>query len=140
METVQYLTQFPESGWQSYAVVAQLKWKDPEEFYEKYWTSNPETFPKVNFYFWRADLLGYLISKKHATAETIFDLGGWYYTRLWEKYSECINWRRQWPTQTLGRDYMKYFEFLAQEMEKVGESRDANYRDRLEAYRRTLKS
>ena len=142
MDACRYLTQFTTSERtnQSFAIISRLEWKDPEDFYKKYWYSNPEMFGRINSWFFVAENLGILVKHKIASAETIYDMGGWVFIHQWDKYSACINWRRELPRQTMGREYMKNFEFLAQELEKVGQRRDPNFRNRLEGYRKNLKS
>ena len=139
METCKYLTtqMTSDPAMQSYSILMkQLDWKDHEDFMEKYGYSNPEMFGKWASWFFLADTLGYLIKNHLVRAETIYDLGGWGFIRLWERYSGFITSRRE---TTHGKDYFTGFEFFAKEMLKIKMRNDASYRDKLETYRKTWK-
>src|SRR3972149_966852 len=83
-----------DQGLQRFAIVSTMEWKDHEDFMEKYGYSNPEMFGKwvSMFYVW--ETLGVLIKSKVVKAELIYALGGYGAIRLWEKYKDIIQGRR----------------------------------------------
>ena len=125
-----------EQTMQSYSILIGLEWKDYEDFMEKYGYSNHEIFAKWTSWFFLADTLGYTIRNQLVRAETIYDLGGYGFIRLWERYKEIIQIRRD---AAWGRDYFTSFEFLAKEMLRIKTSRDASFQGMLDAYRTTWK-
>ena len=139
LDTCKYLTmQFTsDPSLQTYALLMKkLEWKDHEDFMEKYGYSNPEIFGKWASWFFMGDTFGYIIRNGLARAETIYNLGGWGYIRLWERYKDFIVSRRG---EVYGLDYFAGFEFLAGEMLKIKTRNDASFKEKLETYRRTWK-
>jgi hypothetical protein len=130
METIRFLTQFmtSEERMQSLGSIlhSQIEWKDWKDFHQNFWNSNLEMFASINSIFWLGEMLGYIIRNKLAKAETIFDLGGFGLLQLWNRFSGYIYWRREEMTSgaaIAGRSWFKNFEFLAQEMKKISDSR-----------------
>jgi hypothetical protein len=83
-------------------------------------------FAKINIVFWLTDMLGYAIRNKVVKAETIYDMAGWGWLQLWDRFSGYIYWRREGmtgATSIAGNDWHRNFEFLAQEMKKISDSR-----------------
>jgi len=126
METLKYLTEFmlSETRLQSFGIVYhQLEWKDWKDFKQKYWDSNPEMYARINSLFGMGNELGYIVRNKLASAERLYDLGGWAFLQLWNRYSGYFYWRREQMSHITGRDFYRNFEFLAQEMKKINDSR-----------------
>jgi len=139
MEICKYLTtqMTSDPAMQSYSIlIKKLEWKDHEEFMEKYGYSNPEIFGKWTSWFFLGETMGYIIKNKLVRAETIYDLGGWGFIRLWERYSGFVYSRRD---AAWGRDYMANFEYLAKEMLKIKTRKDASFKNKLDAYRKNWK-
>src|SRR4030042_4370204 len=114
MEACKFLTTMMTSdpAMQTYSILMKdFEWKDYEDFMSKYGYSNPLMFGKWASWFFLADTLGYIIRKRLVRAETIYDLGGWGFIRLWERFSGFINSRRE---AVYGSDYFTGFEFLAE--------------------------
>ena len=138
-ETCKYLTAFMTSDpmMQTYSTLLKgMEWKDYNDFMEKYGYSNPEMFGKWVSFFFLADTLGYQVKNQLVRAETIYDLGGWGFIRLWERYKDVILSRRG---EVYGWDYFAGFEFFAGEMLKIKIRKDAGFKDKLDSYRRTWK-
>ena len=125
-----------EQGCQRYAMMMNMEWKDYEDFREKYGYSNPEMFSK-----WVSEWLGWenmgaLIRSKVVTAENLYATGGVGPILAWEKFKDIIQRQRD---VTWGRDHLSNAEFFAQEMLKIKLRNDPSFKDKLEAYRKTLK-
>jgi len=125
-----------EQGCQRYAMMMNMEWKDYEDFREKYGYSNPEMFSK-----WVSEWLGWenmgaLIRSKVVTAENLYATGGVGPILAWEKFKDIIQRQRD---VTWGRDHLSNAEFFAQEMLKIKLRSDPSFKDKLEAYRKTLK-
>jgi len=139
LETCKYLTNQMTSdpALQTYSILLKkLEWRDHEDFMGKYGYSNPEMFGKWASWFFLGDTIGYVVRNRLARSETIYELGGWGFIRLWERYKDFILSRRG---EVYGRDYFAGFEFLAGEMLKIKIRNDASFNDKLETYRRTWK-
>ena len=133
MWTTEYLS---DQGLQRYATVMTMEWKDHEDFMKKYGYSNPEMFGKWVSQFFAFEAMGSLLRNKVIKAQTLYTLGGYGAIWAWDKYKDIIQSRRD---VAWGRDYMSDFEFFAQEMLKIKIRNDASFKDKLEAYRKTLK-
>jgi len=131
--TTEYLS---DQGLQRYAIVMTMEWKDHEDFMKKYGYSNPEMFGKWVSQFFAFEAMGSLLRRKVIKAQTLYTLGGYGAIWTWDKYKDIIQSRRD---VAWGRDYMSDFEFFAQEMLKIKIRNDASFKDKLEAYRKTLK-
>jgi hypothetical protein len=139
MEACRFLTDrmTSESTMQSYTIlIGVMEWKDYDDFMKKYGYSNPEIFAKWTSWFFLADTLGYQIRNRLVRSETVYDLGGYGLIRLWERYKEIILLRRD---AAWGRDYFSGFEFVASEMLRIKNARDARFKGMLDTYRTTLK-
>jgi len=134
MFTSEYVS---DQGLQRYATVMTLEWKDHDDFMKKYGYSNPEMFGKWVSQFFAYESMGSLLRNKVIKAETIYTMGGYGAIWAWDKYKDIIRSRRE---VAWGRDYMKDFEFFAQEMLKMKTRNDASFKDKLEAYKKRLKA
>ena len=126
-----------QTGLNRYATVMTLEWKDYEDFMQRYGYSNPEIYGKITSQFFMLESMGVLVKSGVAPAETMYYLGGYGVLRLWEKYKDVIQGRRD---AAFGRDYMIHLEYLAVEMMKIKMRHDASFKDKLEAYSRTKKA
>jgi hypothetical protein len=126
-----------DPGLQRYATVMTLKWKGYEDFMERYGYSNPEIYGKWVSQFFVLETMGVFLKMKITSAETIYYLGGYGVLRLWEKYKDIIQGRRD---AAFGQDFMINLEFFAGEMMKIKMKHDASFKDKLEVYSRTWKS
>ena len=125
-----------EQGIQRYATVMNMEWKDYEDFMTKYGQSNPEMFSKWVSQFFVWENMGVLIKSKVVTAEKLYDTGALGSILGWEKFKDIIQRRRD---VAWGQDYLSNAEFFAQEMLKIKMEKDASFKDKLEAYKKTLK-
>jgi len=125
-----------EQGMQRYATMMNMEWKNYEDFMEKYGYSNPEMFSKWVSQFLLWENMGVLVKNKVVTAEKLYSTGGYGVILGWEKYKDIIQRRRD---VAWGQDYMSNAEFYAKEMLKIKTKNDANFKDKLETYRRTRK-
>jgi hypothetical protein len=125
-----------DQGLQRYAIVMTLEWKDYEDFMERYGYSNPEIYGKWCSQFFLLETMGVLVKSGITPAETLYYLGGYGVIRLWEKYKDIIQGRRD---AAFGQDFMINLEFFAGEMMKIKIRNDASFNDKLETYRRTWK-
>jgi len=138
MELCQFVTSDfnSEQGIQRFATMMNMKWKDYEDFIDKYGYSNPEMLGKWYSQFAAWEYMGVLIKDKVVTAEKIYATGCLGPIFGWEKFKDIIQRMREvrW-----GRDYLSNAEFLAQEMLKIKMKKDASFKDMLETYRKSLK-
>jgi len=125
-----------DQGLQRLAIVMNLEWKDYKDFMEKYGFSNPDVFGKWSSQFFMWETMGLLVKSGVVKADKLYNLGGYGAIWIWEKYKDIIQNRRD---TAWGQDYMSNFEFYAQEMLKIKMSRDASFKDKLEATRRAMK-
>jgi len=125
-----------EQGMKRYAIMMNMEWKDYEDFMEKYGYSNPEMFSKWTAQFLIWENLGVLIKSKVVTAEKLYATGGVGPILGWEKFKDIIQRRRD---VVWGQDFWSNAEFFAREMLRVKMKKDASFKDKLEAYRRTRK-
>jgi len=126
-----------QAGLNRYATVMTLEWKDYEDFMQRYGYSNPEIYGKFTSQLFMLETMGVLIKSGVAPAETMYYLGAYGVLRLWEKYKDIIQGRRD---AAFGQDFMINLEYLAGEMMKIKMRHDASFKDKLEAYSRTRKS
>jgi len=126
-----------ETGLKRYATVMTLEWKNYEDFMEKYGYSNPEIYGKWCSQLFMLEMMGVLVKSGIAPAETLYYLGAYGVLRLWEKYKDIIQGRRD---AAFGQDFMINLEFLAGELMKIKMRHDVSFKDKLETYRRTRKS
>ena len=109
-------------------------WVNHDDFMDKYGYNNPEMLGHWTSWFFTAETLGYMIKNGLVKAETAYDLGAWGFIRLWAKYSKFILSRRE---TAWGRDYFSGFEYVASEMLKIKNQKDASFQGKLEEFRRT---
>jgi len=111
-----------EQGIQRWATVMNLEWKDYEDFMQKYSSSsNPEIFSKWSSQFMTMDTIGFLIKRKVAKAETVYEIGGAVAIRTWERYKDIVQGLRDEESR---QDIWSNFEFYAQEMRKIMKKRE----------------
>jgi len=138
MEICRYITDrmTSDTGMQTYGILMQknVEWKDHNDFMKKYGYDNVEFFGHWTSWFLLADTLGYIVKNKIARVETIYDLGGWGFIRVWEKYKGFILSRRE---VAYGSDFYASFEYFAGEMLRIKKGRDASFGARLEQFRET---
>jgi len=130
MEIARYFTSewLSDQGFQKYAIVMTMAWKDHEDFMANYGQSNPEMYGKWVSLFFSCEMLGILLKNKIVEAEKLYALGGFGVTQAWEKYKDIIQSRRDagW-----GQDLFVNFEFFAKEMLKMKMKKDASFKDKL---------
>jgi len=131
-EIARYVTSeyISDQGFQKYAIVMTMAWKDHEDFMAKYGQSNPEMYGKWVSLSFSFEMVGILIKNKVVEAEKLYALGGFGATQAWEKYKDIIQSRRD---AVWGQDLYVNFEFLAQEMLKIKMKKDASFKDKLSA-------
>ena len=111
-----------EQGIQRWAIVMNLEWKDYDDFMQKYSSrSNPEIFSKWSSQFMTMDTIGFLIKRKVAKAETVYEIGGAGAIRTWERYKDIVQGLRDEESR---QDIWSNFEFYAQEMRKIMKRRE----------------
>ena len=118
---------------QTYGIIMSksVEWKDHDEFMDKYGYSNPEMLGHWTSWFFTAEALGYIMKNGIVRAETVYDLGGWGFIRMWEKFSGFVYSRRE--SAAWGRDYYVNFEYTANEMLKIKKKRDSEFHEKLES-------
>jgi hypothetical protein len=121
-----------ESGVECWSTAMGLKWENPTDFWERYGPGSPE-YSRWTSQFLKYDSGAYLIKKKLAKPETMYDLGFTGIMPFWEKYKEVIVARRK----TAGVDLYSKTEFLAGELLKIKLQRDPSYK--VESYVNSLK-
>jgi hypothetical protein len=112
-----------ESGVDCYNTAISMNWESPEDFQEKYGPGKPEDSRWVS-QFLKYETLAYLIKKKLAKPETIYDLGFNGVIQFWDKFKDVIEARRK----VIGRDTFSNTEFLAGEMLRIRMQRDPSYK------------
>ena len=114
-----------------------MQWKDNKDFMEKYnYQSNPEMFGIWTSWFLAWEMMGILVKSKVVRAEEMQDLGGFSAIFAWDKFKDIIQGLRGF---TWGQDGLSNAEFFAQEMLKTKMKKDASFKEKLEAYKKTLK-
>lgn len=125
-----------EQAIERWATMMNMEWKDDKDFMEKYGQSKPEMFGKWISWFFAWEMMGILLKSKVVRAEEMHDLGGYSSIFAWEKFKDIIQGIRD---TRRGQDFLSNAEFFAQEMLKIKMKRDASFKDKLEAYKKTLK-
>jgi len=124
-----------EQAVKRWATMMNMQWKDNKDFMEKYnYQSNPEMFGIWTSWFLAWEMMGILVKSKVVRAEEMQDLGGFSAIFAWDKFKDIIQGLRGF---TWGQDGLSNAEFFAQEMLKIKMKKDANFRDKLEAWRST---
>jgi len=126
-----------EQALKRWATMLSMQWKDNNDFMEKYGHSNPEMFGKWTSWFFAWEMAGILLKNKVIKAEEVHDLGGYSAIFAWEKFKDIIQGFRD---NRWGQDFLSNAEWFAQEMLKIKMKKDATFKDKLEAYRKTLKA
>jgi len=126
-----------EQALKRWATMLSMQWKDNKDFMEKYGHSNPEMFGKWTSWFFAWEMAGILLKNKVIKAEEVHDLGGYSAIFAWEKFKDIIQGFRD---NRWGQDFLSNAEWFAQEMLKIKMKKDATFKDKLEAYRKTLKA
>jgi hypothetical protein len=125
-----------EQAIKRWTTMMNMEWKDNKDFMEKYYHSNPEMFGIWTSWFYAWEMMGILLKSKVVRAEEMHDLGGYSAIFAWEKFKDIIQGLRGF---SWGQDSLSNAEFFAQEMLKIKIGKDASFKDKLEAYKRTLK-
>jgi hypothetical protein len=125
-----------DQSMQRYASTMSMEWRDYEDFMEKYGYNHPEKFSKWTSRFFLYETMGILLKSEVVKAEKLYALGGYVSIRVWEKFKDIIQSRRD---AAWGLDYMINFEYVAEEMLKIKTKHDTSFKDKLETYRRTGK-
>lgn len=102
-----------------------LQWKDYKDFMERYGYSNPEIYGKWCSQLFMLEMMGVLVKSGIAPAETLYYLGAYGVLRLWEKYKNIIQGRRD---AAFGQDFIINLEYLAGEMMKIKMRHDASFK------------
>ena len=126
-----------EQALKRWATMLNMQWKDNKDFMEKYGPSNPEMFGKWISWFFAWEMAGIFLKNKTLKAEVAHDIGGYSAIFAWEKFKDIIQGYRD---NRWGQDFLSNAEFYAQEMLKIKMKKDATFKDKLEAYRKTLKA
>jgi hypothetical protein len=103
-----------------------MEWKDYDDFERKYGSDvNPENYAKRMSLWASYDMLGHLLRKNIADAETCYISGGTFSVFVWEKFKDIlIEHRRRY----VGADMYSGLEYLSTEMLKLRLKNDPSYK------------
>ena len=112
-----------EEGMRNYIELLNCEWSDYEDFERKYGMETDVGITARRYSQWQLyNSIGMMVRKDMVKAEDIYDMGiGMGMIWLWEKYQPIIDEIRR---RYNGSEYLKNFEYLAQEMSKVKTARD----------------
>ena len=114
-----------EQGFRNMFELLRYEWEDFEDFERKYGSENNVEATAKRFAVWQDyNLIGLMLRKGLVEANDLFDMGVQGVIFLWEKYKPIIEEERK---RYLGNNFLKDFEYLAGEMLKVVQERDATY-------------
>ena len=118
-------TMLSEEAQRRWIEVMNMEWKDYDDFERKYGSDdNPDNYAKRMSVWSSCDMLGHLLKKNVADAETCYISGGTFAIFTWEKFKHIlIEHGRRYG----GVDRFSGFEYLAQEMLKLRKQHDPSY-------------
>jgi hypothetical protein len=119
-----------------WAIMMNMEWKDDKDFTEKYGQSNTEMFGIWTSWFFAWEMMGILLKNKVVKAEEMHGADGFSAIFAWEKFKYVIHGFRD---TMWGQDFWNNAEFFAQEMLKIKTKKEPSFKDKLEAYKKTLK-
>jgi len=112
-------------GFRNLFELLRYEWEDYGDFERKYGSENNVEASSKRFSLWQEfNLIGLMLRKGLVTADDLFDMGMQGVLFLWEKYKSIIDEERK---RYLGKNWLRDFEYLAGEMLKVVQKRDAAY-------------
>ena len=114
-----------EQGFRNMFELLRYEWEDFEDFERKYGSENNVEATAKRFAVWQDyNLIGLMLRKGLVEANDLFDMGVQGVIFLWEKYQPIIEEERK---RYLGNNFLRDFEYLAGEMLKIVQERDASY-------------
>jgi len=118
-------TMLSEESQRRWIELMNMEWNDYDDFENKYGSDvNPDNFAKRMSVWLSYDMLGHLLKKNIADAETFYISGGTVAIFMWEKYKPILYEHRR---RYVGADTYSGLEYLAQEMLKIRKRRDPSY-------------
>jgi len=101
--------------------VIKWEWDDLEDFIHKYGSDgNPDQYAKYVSIWRRYNITGIMLRDQRISADILYDYMGTAVIRMWNKFEHLINEFRAYE-ENPGR--MEWFEYLANELDKVRVSR-----------------
>lgn len=114
-----------EDGFRNFFELMRYEWTDFADFEMKYGSENNVEATAKRFAVWQDyNLIGLMLRKGLVEADDLFDMGVQGVIFLWEKYKPIIEEERK---RYLGHNFLRDFEYLAGEMLRVVQERDASY-------------
>ena len=114
-----------EQGFKNFFELMRYEWTDYEDFEKKYGSENIVEATAKSFSVWQDfNLIDMMLRKGLVTADDLFDMGVQGVIFLWEKFKPIVEEERK---RYLGNNFLRDFEYLAGELLKVVQARDAAY-------------
>ena len=118
-------TMLSEEAQRRWIDLMNMEWKDYDDFEKKYGSdNNPDNYAKRMSVWSSCDMLGHLLRKNVADAETFYIAGGPFAIYVWEKFKPILVEHRR---RYVGADSYSGLEYLAGEMLKMRRQRDPSY-------------
>ena len=120
-----------EEGVLRWLEIANMQWKDFDDFVKKYdSTVNKELAAKRLSFRNTCEALGYQYRSGAIDFDTLYNVGGPYVMSCWLKFKPIIERYRKWEWAD---EMYSNWEFLAEKMEKVAAERDKGFKAKFEA-------
>jgi hypothetical protein len=112
-------------GMRNYFTIMNYEWTDYEDFEKKYGSDNNVDSAARRYSLWSDyNQMGTMLRKGVITIEDLYGMGMLGIIFIWEKYKDIIyEGRRRYN----GRNYMKDFEYFADEMQRYVRKDDPDY-------------
>ncbi len=114
-----------EQAQRNWIELMNMEWKDYDDFEQKYGSDvNPDNYAKRMSVWSGCNVLGHLLKKGVADAETCFFSGGTFSIFIWGKFKSILN---EHSRRYVGSDAYTGIEYLAEEMLKLRKKADPSY-------------
>lgn len=119
-------TMLTEESQRRWIELLNMEWTDYDDFEKKYGSDvNPDNYAKRASVWSNCNVLGNLLKRNLADAETLYAAGVTYSVWIWEKYKPIIIEQRR---RYSGSDTFDGFEYLANEMLKIKRKHDPSFK------------
>jgi hypothetical protein len=120
-----------EEGYKNWLSLMNMQWTDFEDFRRKYdSTVNPDNFVKRGAYWTACDHVGWQLKTGLVDLKTIIHAGGGNMSFMWSKFKPIIE---EYRKIEYGDYAYSYWEYLAEEIEKINAVMDPEFRRKREA-------
>jgi hypothetical protein len=117
-----------EEGALRWVDILSMQWSDFDDYVKKYDSSiNRENFAKRITFWNTCEVLGYQVRYGMIDIETVYNVGCNWVVSAWMKFKPIIEQYRKWEW---AEDACANFEYLANRLAEIQESRDKNYKQK----------